>query len=63
MQLLVCNYLFLSLFSLLVSAPTVTIANDISATIVTDGQPVNFTCNVTTPVNDVDVTWLNGNGK
>lgn len=31
--------------------------------IVTDVQPINFTCNVTTPVNSVDVTWLDGNGK
>ena len=31
--------------------------------IVIDGQPVNFTCNITTPLLSVDVTWLDGNGR
>lgn len=51
------------IFSPLVSAPAVTVLSDISAMIVTDGQPVNFTCNVTTPVNGAEVIWLDGNGK
>ena len=55
-------FLYSSL-SLSVSAPVVSVSNDISAIIVTDGQQVNFTCNVTTPVNGVDVTWLDGSGK
>ena len=56
---LVCVTFICSL-SVLVSAPIITTSN-ISAVVV-DGQSINFTCNVTTPVNGVDVMWLDGNG-